>query len=266
MTVEAPYALRYDRASVRFPGSPVLALDGIALDIAAGELLTIVGASGSGKSTLLRCVNRLVELCDGRIEIDGRDLATFALDPFRRTIGYAIQGVGLFAHLTVADNLALVPETLGWPRARIDARIDEMLATVRLDPVIYRTRRPRALSGGQAQRVGIARALMAYPRLLLLDEPFGAVDPILRPQLQAELLDVLRNARTTTLFVTHDVDEALFLGDRIAVIDDGRLRAVGSPRAMLERPPDDFTATLLCGDRLLHEYRLARLTTREQQT
>ncbi len=264
MTIEAPYALRFDRASVRFPGSTTYALENISLHVAPGELLTIVGASGSGKSTLLRCVNRLVELCDGRIEIDGVALDTFAIDPLRRTIGYAIQGVGLFAHLTVAENLALVPESLGWPRARIDARIDEMLATVRLDPQVYRRRRPRALSGGQAQRVGIARALMSFPRLLLLDEPFGAVDPILRPQLQAELLDVLRDARTTTLFVTHDVDEALFLGDRIAVIDEGRLRALGTPRALLDRPSDDFTAELLCGDALLHEYRRARLAVRER--
>ena len=263
MSVEPPYALRFDRASVRFPGAATFALERISLQVEPGELLTIVGASGSGKSTLLRCANRLVEIREGRIEIDGIDLESYAIDPLRRTIGYAIQGVGLFAHLTVAENLALVPETLGWPRERIDARIDEMLATVRLDPAIYRRRRPRALSGGQAQRIGIARALIAYPRLLLLDEPFGAVDPILRPQLQAELLGVLREAHTTTLFVTHDVDEALFLGDRVAVIHEGRLRAVGAPRAMLDRPPDDFTAELLCGDALLHEYRRARLAARE---
>jgi len=259
---DAPYSVAFDRASVRFPGSAAPALENLSLQVAAGELLAVVGASGSGKSTLLRCLNRLVELSEGRVCIDGREIGEFDLGALRRSIGYAIQGVGLFAHLTVAENLALVPETLGWPRERTNARVDELLAAVRLEPTIYRNRRPRELSGGQAQRIGIARALVAYPRLLLLDEPFGAVDPILRPHLQAELLAVLREARTTTLFVTHDVDEALLLGNRIAVMRDGRLQTIGTPRALLEDPPDAFTAELLCGDELLHRYRLARLDER----
>ncbi len=260
---DAPYSVAFDRASVRFSGSTAPALDCLSLQVDPGELLAVVGASGSGKSTLLRCINRLVELSEGCVTIDGRDVRTVELGPLRQSIGYAIQGVGLFAHLTVAENLALVPETLGWTRERTNARIDELLAAVRLEPSTYRSRRPRELSGGQAQRVGIARALIAYPRLLLLDEPFGAVDPILRPHLQSELLAVLSDARTTTFFVTHDVDEALLLGNRIAVMRDGRLQAIGSPRTLLEAPPDAFTAELLRGDELLHRYRLARIDERE---
>ncbi|HUY11543.1 MAG TPA: ATP-binding cassette domain-containing protein [Candidatus Dormibacteraeota bacterium] len=260
--IGTPYRVTFESATVRYSPSQVPAIDALNLAVLAGELLAILGPSGSGKSTLLRCVNRLAPLQSGRILLDDIDIGTLPLENLRRSIGYAIQGVGLFAHLTVAENLALLPESLHWPRTRIDSRIDELLQAVHLEPSIYRRRRPRELSGGQAQRVGLARALMAEPRLLLMDEPFGAVDPLLRPQLQSELLAVVREVGTTTLFVTHDVDEALHLGDRIAVMREGRLVALGTARALLEEPPDDFVRSLLCGDALLREYRLARLAER----
>lgn len=223
-------------------------LRGITLDIASGELVALLGPSGCGKSTLLRTINRLVPLAGGHIEIDGTDIA--AVDPveLRRTIGYAIQAVGLFPHMTVAQNVGIVPSLLGWERARADARVDEVLQRVALDPSRYRARTPRSLSGGEAQRAGVARALAAHPRLLLMDEPFGAVDALVRAQLQRELSDIVRDAGTTTLFVTHDVDEALLLADRIVVLRDGRIEQVATPSELLARPASQYVAALVTQD------------------
>ncbi|HUA08188.1 MAG TPA: ABC transporter ATP-binding protein [Candidatus Acidoferrales bacterium] len=216
-------AIRLSRVRARYPGAKQPAVDGVDLDLQPGEFVALVGASGSGKSTLLRTINRLVPIESGRIELDGSDV--MELDPvtLRRGIGYAIQAVGLFAHMNVAQNVAVVPSLLRWDRTRIAERVDEMLELVRLDPLRYRYRRPSELSGGEAQRVGVARALAAEPRVLLMDEPFGALDAIVRRALQRELHGIVRAAETTTLFVTHDVREAQRLADRIVVMRDGRI-------------------------------------------
>ncbi len=206
---------------------------------------------------MLRTANRLVVPAAGRVTLDGVDIA--ALDPtaLRRSIGYAIQAVGLFPHMTVARNIAVVPELLDWPRERIAARIDELLAMVDLDPERYRDRYPRDLSGGEAQRVGVARAIAARPRALLMDEPFGAVDAIARASLQDEILRIARSLATTVLFVTHDVDEALRLADRLVVMRAGRIVREDTPVAVLADPQDDYVRDLF-GDEELRAFRLHR--------
>jgi osmoprotectant transport system ATP-binding protein len=237
-------AIRFSDVSAHYNGAPASGIDGIDLDVRPGEFVALVGPSGSGKSTLLRTVNRMVPIDRGRIELDGVDTAT--LDPviMRRGIGYAVQAVGLFAHRDVAQNIAIVPSLLGWDRARIDARVDEMLELVRLDPARYRHRRPSELSGGEAQRVGVARALAAQPRTLLMDEPFGALDAIVRRTLQRELHEIVRQFGTTTLFVTHDVKEAQRLADRIVVLRAGRIEQIAAPADVLAHPASDFVREL----------------------
>jgi osmoprotectant transport system ATP-binding protein len=221
------------------------AVDAVDLDVAGGEFIVLLGPSGSGKSTLLRTINRLVVPDAGSIEIDGRDAAAEPPEALRRGIGYAIQAVGLFPHMSVAQNVAVVPELLGWERADIAARVDELLGLVRLDPARYGARFPRQLSGGEQQRVGVARALAAKPRLLLMDEPFGAVDAIVRAELQEETLRIHRVLGTTIFFVTHDVDEALRLADRIVVLKDGRVEQVDPPLRVLAKPATGYVAALL---------------------
>jgi len=238
-------AIRFAGATVRYAGADRAAIDGVTFDVAAGETVVLLGPSGCGKSTLLRTVNRLVALDAGRVEFYGSDVATLDAVELRRHIGYAIQAVGLFAHMTVAQNVAVVPELLGWERDAVRTRVDELLELVRLDPVRYRNRRPRALSGGEAQRVGVARALAAKPRALLMDEPFGAVDALVRADLQRELLRIVRELKTTTLFVTHDVAEALRLADRIVVMRDGGIEQVAAPDDLLERPATAYVHDLL---------------------
>ncbi len=238
-------AIAFDATTVRYPDATRDAISQITFDVAPGEFVVLLGASGSGKSTLLRTVNRLVEPTGGRVLIDGADASTMDPTTLRRGIGYAIQGVGLFAHMTVAANIAIVPELLGWPRERIAERVDELLALVDLDPQRYRTRRPASLSGGEAQRVGVARAIAAEPRVLLMDEPFGAVDPIVRASLQRELLEIVARITTTVLFVTHDVREALHLADKIAILRDGRLVQFGAKNDIRDRPADRGVADLM---------------------
>jgi osmoprotectant transport system ATP-binding protein len=237
-------AIRLAGVGARYPGAQQFAIENIDLDVRPGEFVTLVGPSGCGKSTLLRTVNRMVPIESGHIELDGVDTAT--LDPviMRRGIGYAIQAVGLFSHMTVAQNIAIVPSLLGWERERIAARVDAMLELVRLDPARYRSRWPSELSGGEAQRVGVARALAAQPHALLMDEPFGALDSIVRRTLQRELHDIVREVGTTTLFVTHDVREAQRLGDRIVVMRAGRIEQVAVPSEVLEHPASDFVRKL----------------------
>ncbi|MHB8146111.1 MAG: ABC transporter ATP-binding protein [Vulcanimicrobiaceae bacterium] len=250
------------RASVTYPGASRPALDDVSLTIPSGELLVVVGPSGCGKSTLLRTINRLIPLTGGSITIDGTDVA--ALDPvaLRRGIGYAIQAVGLFAHMRVGENIAIVPELLGWQRERIAERVDALLRLVHLEPSLYRERFPRELSGGEAQRVGVARAIAGDPRVLLMDEPFGAVDAIVRSQLQDELQRLVRELGTTTLFVTHDVDEALHIADRIAIVNHGRIEQLGAPIELLRAPATPFVERLFHANDAVIELRAKALAQR----
>jgi osmoprotectant transport system ATP-binding protein len=230
---------------VRYPGETRDAVDGVDLTISPGEFLVLLGPSGSGKSTLLRTFNRLIEPDEGSIFIDGADARAREPSELRRGIGYVIQAVGLFPHLTVGRNIAIVPNLLGWPPEQIASRVDELLTLVRLDPERYRDRRPRELSGGEQQRVGVARALAARPRILLMDEPFGAVDAIVRTALQEEIVAIHRALGTTIVFVTHDVDEALRIADRIVVMKDARIVQDATPLRILAHPADAFVAALL---------------------
>jgi osmoprotectant transport system ATP-binding protein len=222
-----------------------VAVDALDLTIADGELLVLLGGSGCGKTTTLKMVNRLIEPTSGRVLVDGDDVATIAPHELRRRIGYAFQRVGLFPHLSIAENVAVTPSLLGWDAQRIERRVDELLELVELDPAATRERRPDELSGGQQQRVGVARALAAEPRLMLLDEPFGALDPLTRDRIQQSFRRIRDRLGLTAIFVTHDMGEALVLGDRIAVMHEGRLVQVGSPRELLASPADETVRQLL---------------------
>ncbi len=230
---------------VAYPGADRRAVDNVSLDVAGGELVVLLGPSGCGKSTLLRTLNRLVIPDSGTIEVDGRDVRDATPEALRRGIGYVIQAVGLFLHMTIAKNIGVVPELLGWERARIDARVDELLTLVQLDPSRYRARLPRELSGGEQQRVGVARAIAAEPRVLLMDEPFGAVDAIVRAALQAETLRIHEALGTTIFFVTHDVDEALRVAGRIVVMNAGKIVQADTPLRVLASPASPYVAELL---------------------
>ncbi len=250
-----PATIRFDDSTVRYPDSDRDAVGGVSFEVGGGELVVLLGPSGCGKSTLLRTVNRLVPLRCGRVLVDGVDVAQ--LDPveLRRGIGYVIQAIGLFANMTVAANVGVVPSLLGWSPGEITARVDELLRLVDLDPTEYRTRRPSALSGGEAQRIGVARAIAARPRALLMDEPFGAVDVVVRTALQRELVRIVAELRTTTLFVTHDVDEAFRLADRIVVMRDGRVEQAGEPFELFERPATPYVRELVhAGDDVYRRY------------
>ncbi|HLU42534.1 MAG TPA: ATP-binding cassette domain-containing protein, partial [Microthrixaceae bacterium] len=202
----------------RYPGQAEPAVDDISLVIPAGEIVVLVGPSGSGKTTLLKMINRIIEPNSGRIYLDGEDVTRTNADQLRRRIGYVIQQIGLFPHMTVAQNVATVPRLLRWDRRRIEERVDELLTLVGLDPGEYRSRYPKELSGGQRQRVGVARAMSGDPPVMLMDEPFGAIDPITRDRLQNEFLRIQADMRKTVVFVTHDIDEAIKMGDRIAIL------------------------------------------------
>jgi osmoprotectant transport system ATP-binding protein len=253
--------IRLTRVTKRFPGPAAPAVDALSLDVGAGRICVLIGPSGCGKTTTMRMINRLIEPTSGRIEVDGRDVSRIGAVELRRRIGYVIQQVGLFPHMTIAENVATVPRLLGWPAARTRARVDELLALVGLDPAIYRARYPRELSGGQRQRVGVARALAGDPPVMLMDEPFAAVDPITRARLQTEFLKILRALRKTIVFVTHDVDEAIRMGDRIAIMRDGRLVQHGTPAEILARPADSFVDQFVGSDRALK--RLGLVTVRD---
>jgi osmoprotectant transport system ATP-binding protein len=234
-------------------------VDDVSMTIEPHSITVIVGTSGSGKSTLLRMINRLVEPTSGRVLIDGNDTAGEPAHLLRRRIGYAIQGHGLFPHRTVAENIATVPQLLQWEPTRIRARVRELLEVFQLEPDSYADKFPHQLSGGQQQRVGVARALAAEPNVLLMDEPFGALDPIIRAKAQEDLLDIQRRYGTTIVLVTHDMDEAFRLGDRIAVMSQGRVLQYDSPAMLLTRPADPFVARMTgSADRAL---KLLSLTT-----
>jgi osmoprotectant transport system ATP-binding protein len=224
-------------------------VDSLSLHVPRGALLALVGGSGSGKTTTLKMINRLIEPTAGRILVDGRDARTADPVELRRSIGYVFQGIGLFPHLSVAENVAAVPRLLRWPNDRIRARVDELLEMVHLPPGQYRDRLPGQLSGGQQQRVGFARALAAGPHVMLLDEPFGALDPVTRDELRREFLELRRRLGLTAVLVTHDMMEALLSADAIAVMSNGRLAQVGTPHELLTGPADDFVAALMSGPR-----------------
>jgi osmoprotectant transport system ATP-binding protein len=243
----APITL--DRLTKRYPDG-TLAVRELSLDIPAGEVVVLIGPSGCGKSTVLRMINRLIEPTTGRVLIDGADAAESDQVDLRRRIGYVIQNTGLFPHQTVRANVATVPKLLGWPRSRITARATELLELVGLDPARYGPRYPHELSGGQRQRVGVARALAADPVVLLMDEPFSAVDPIVRLRLQDEFLRLQESVRKTVVLVTHDIDEAVRLGDRIAVLSEGAaLRQYATPAQLLREPADEFVREFVGADR-----------------
>ncbi len=226
-----------------------LAVDRLSFDVARGELLVLLGRSGCGKTTTLKMVNRLVEPSAGRVRIGGEETTRVPGHLLRRRIGYCFQQVGLFPHLSVAENVGVTPTLLGWDAGRIRRRVDELLELVELDPAAFRGRRPASLSGGQAQRVGLARALAGEPGVLLLDEPFGALDPLTRDRLQRRLQAIRAQLDLTILFVTHDMVEAVLLGDRIAVLEAGALVQLDTPRALLGRPANDVVAELMATPR-----------------
>ncbi|WP_069164203.1 ABC transporter ATP-binding protein [Nocardia altamirensis] len=249
-----------DAVTKHYPGQRDPAVDRVSMTIPAGEIVVLVGPSGCGKTTTMRMINRLIEPSSGTITIDGRDAASMNPDQLRRGIGYSIQQAGLFPHLTVAKNVATVPGLIGWDRKRITERTDEMLDLVGLDPDTYRGRYPRQLSGGQQQRVGVARALAADPPVLLMDEPFGAVDPITRGLLQDELLRLQGELGKTIVFVTHDFTEAVKLGDRIAVLgNQSRILQYDTPAAILAEPADDTVAGFVGAGASLKQLTLTRV-------
>ncbi|MBP1849504.1 ABC transporter ATP-binding protein [Rhizobium halophytocola] len=240
-----------DHVTKTYPGSDRHAVDALDLTIETGTTVTMIGPSGCGKTTTMRMINRLETPTGGRVLVDGEDVSKVDVRTLRRRIGYVIQQVGLFPHMTIERNVATVPRLLGWEKARTDRRIDELLELVSLDPSVMRKRFPHELSGGQRQRVGFARALAADPEIMLMDEPFGAIDPITRVKLQDEFRQILKKVSKTVVIVTHDLDEAIKMGDRIAIMRDGKLLQYDTPEAILAHPVDDFVESFLGPDRAI---------------
>ena len=223
----------------------IVAVRNLSLQVAEGESLVLLGGSGSGKTTTLKMINRLIEPSAGSVWVDGTNVAELPPHELRRRIGYTFQEVGLFPHMTVAENIAVTPNLLGWPPSEIRHRVDKLLELVELNPRDSRDRYPSQLSGGQQQRVGVARALAAKPRVMLLDEPFGALDPLTRQRLQESFIRIKRDFCLTVVFVTHDMAEALVLGDRVAVVQDGELIQTGTPRTLMHEPANEYVSRLL---------------------
>jgi osmoprotectant transport system ATP-binding protein len=249
----------FDRVTKRYEGRDQAAVENLSLTIPAGEICVLVGPSGAGKTTAMKLVNRLIELDEGDIRIDGTSIRDQDVVELRRSIGYVIQQVGLFPHMTIAENIATVPRLLGWPKSRTKERTAELLELVGLE-ADYAGRYPAQLSGGQRQRVGLARALAVDPPLMLMDEPFGALDPITRDRLQLEFLRLHEEVRKTVIFVTHDIDEAIKLGDRIAILrEGGHLAQYDTPDRILAHPADEFVERFVGADRGLKRLALRRL-------
>lgn len=238
-------AIEFKNVSKTFKGAGYPAVNDVSLTVNEGEFVTILGSSGCGKTTLLKMVNRLYEPDTGSIILFGEDISTVDVVKVRRRIGYVIQQIGLFPHYTVGDNIATVPKLLKWDKAKIDARVDELLTLVGLEPREFRDRYPAQLSGGQQQRVGLARALAVDPKIMLMDEPFGAVDSITREKLQDELVRLHKETGKTFLFVTHDIEEAFKLGDRVLIMNEGTVRQFDTPEAIIRHPADPFVASLV---------------------
>ncbi|MFO7779378.1 MAG: ABC transporter ATP-binding protein, partial [Nitriliruptoraceae bacterium] len=244
----------------RFPGQETPAVDRLSLKIPKGEIVVFVGPSGCGKTTSLKMINRIIEPSSGHIIIDGEDVTTIDPNHLRRRIGYVIQQIGLFPHIRIGDNVATVPQLLGWDKDRTEQRVDELLEVVGLPPDEYRERFPKELSGGQRQRVGVARALAADPPVLLMDEPFGAIDPITRTRLQNEFLRLQDELQKTIAFVTHDIDEAVKMGDRIAILQEGsRVAQFATPEEILTNPANDFVADFVGTGATLKRLKLTRV-------
>ena len=250
--------IEFQNVVKRFPDG-FQAVKGLDIKVHDGEICVFIGPSGCGKTTSMRMVNRLLSISEGKIMVEGRDNRDFPAEELRRKIGYAIQQIGLFPHFTVLDNIAVVPRLLGWDETRIRKRVDELLDLVGLDPDINRDKYPRQLSGGQQQRVGVARALGADPPIMLMDEPFGAIDPITREVLQEEFLSIQKEISKTIIFVTHDIDEAIKMGDRIAILKDGALVQYDTPDNILAHPKDRFVRDFVGADRALKRLGLVRV-------
>jgi osmoprotectant transport system ATP-binding protein len=252
--------LEFREVTKRYPGSAEPAVDGLSLEVPAGEICVLVGPSGCGKTTAMRMVNRMIDITSGDILLGGRSVRERKPEELRRHIGYVIQQVGLFPHRTIGDNVATVPRLLGWDKGRVAARVDELLDLVGLDPHVMRGRYPAQLSGGQRQRVGVARALAVDPPVMLMDEPFGAIDPINRERLQNEFLRLQAELRKTIVFVTHDIDEAIKMGDRIAVMQvGGKLAQYAPPAELLMSPASQFVEDFVGADRALKRLALQRV-------
>ncbi|MFI9357006.1 betaine/proline/choline family ABC transporter ATP-binding protein [Streptomyces lydicus] len=259
-TAPSGASIRLENLTKVYPGSTVPAVENVDMEVQAGEIVVFVGPSGCGKSTTLKMINRLIEPSSGRIRIGDEDVTDIDPVGLRRKVGYAIQASGLFPHMTVAQNIALVPKMIGWPKTKIRNRVEEMLDLVGLDPAEFHGRYPRQLSGGQQQRVGVARALAADPPVLLMDEPFGAVDPITRDHLQDELIRLQHELHKTICFVTHDFDEAIKIGDRIAVLRErSHIAQFDTPEAILTNPADDFVSGFVGAGAALKRLNLTRV-------
>lgn len=254
-------AILFEEVSLRFPGASQAAVDRCSCEVETGEFVVILGPSGCGKTTLLKMVNRLYEPTSGRISLNGRDIRQFKATHLRQQIGYVIQQSGLFPHMTVAQNIGVVPKLLGWKSPRIQARVDELLMLVELPPQEFRNRYPVQLSGGQQQRVGLARALAGDPGVMLMDEPFGAIDAITRANLQDEILRLQNQLHKTILFVSHDVEEALRLADRILIMQAGRIVQYDTPFHILTQPANRFVRDLMGADDIVRQLGFLRVET-----
>jgi osmoprotectant transport system ATP-binding protein len=254
----APAVIAFDNVSKRY-GAAAPVLDGVSLQVREREFLAIVGPSGSGKTTLLRLVNRLIDPTGGTVRVEGDDVQSIDAVTLRRRIGYVFQGVGLFPHMTVAENISITPKLLGWDEARMAKRVDTLLDLVRLDRQKHRDRFPAQLSGGEGQRVGVARAISAEPRIVLMDEPFGALDPLTRDALGEDYRRLHNELGLTSVMITHDMLEALLLADRIAVIRNGRIVAEGTPHTLMNGEQDDYVRDLMATPRRQAE-RLKKLS------